>query len=48
MVLYEAVVLKCVMQLTARKFKEKKIESLHQILHMVVTDEELEGYCVKA
>ena len=44
MVLYEAMGIKRVVQLSLRKFFEKKMESSHQIVHKVLTDEEMGEY----
>ena len=47
MVLYEAMGIKRFIQLSIKIFIDKKIESLHQVVHIVLTDEEMEGYQVK-
>ena len=48
MVLYEAMGIKSLIQLSIKKIIDKKMKSWHEFVHNVFTDEEIETYQVKA
>ena len=48
MVLFEVISIKRFIPLTIKKVNDKMMESLHQSVHNVLTDEEIGGNRVKA